>query len=103
MKLLEDMTAAEAAAGAGLGAWNAWHFGASARSAGRTARRAAALTLALLNAALAGEAVFYLAFLAQPDSGPGLATVCVRSLSLAAVAAVTALVLRAGKSARRAP
>jgi hypothetical protein len=101
MKLLEQASAAEAAVTALLAGGNGWHFARQMRRRDRRARRVAAASLVLLNAAFAGEALLYAWVMPEAGRLGDVATFSVRTLSLAAVAVLSALVLRARAWGRR--
>jgi hypothetical protein len=95
MRLLDQIASSEAAAAGMLAAHNSFHFAKVASRQSSRARKVAAWSLLLVNAAIAAEAALYLAFLpAGASTLEGTAIVAVRSLILAAVAAISALVLR---------
>ena len=74
---------------------NSYYFARYASRQSSSARKVAAGSLLLLNAAIAAEAALYLALLpAGASAFESGAIVAVRSLILVAVAAISALVLR---------
>ncbi len=86
---------AEAAASGILAAANAAYFACYSAARVNRARRAGALALVLINLALAGEGALYLTLASPADDGArALATVAVRTLLLAAVATMAAVIAR---------
>jgi hypothetical protein len=97
---LDTLVVAEAGAGFLLASMNCRQLTAYARAARSAARRTGASALALVSAALSLEA---LAFLAWPaiEASPelrGASVVALRSVLLLASGAVSALLLRSGRS-----
>jgi hypothetical protein len=92
MQLTERFAAAEAAGSAVLGAGNAAYFALVSARERRAARRSGAMTLVLLNLALAAESALYLSVLPAGEAG---ALLFVRTMALTAAITIFAAICRA--------
>lgn len=100
MQWLETLVLVEASGGFVLASMNCRQLVGYARAARSAARRAGAAALALVSAALSLEALLFLASPAV-EASPALrdvSLVALRSALLASSAAVSALLLRGGRS-----
>lgn len=91
----------EAALSLALSAGNALHFLLYARQASQVPRQVGAVALTLLNAGLAGEAIFYLLYPPLAGHGAGApALLALRTLLLLSVTLIAVLIMR-GAGGRR--